>query len=333
MSVLRTGLVAAIFIALSAPVLAQGKDVIPERRIELSNNTDFPGGDLRNIFDVTFNDCVAACLADNSCKAFTYNENSNACFPKTGVSERVGFSGATSAEVFETPSALLTQARNRAAMLPFLPQRFTDNALRIAIRNGAWYPTNGWSYDALIAEALKEERAGNHTRGMELALAALNDDDRADGWIEVARLANAADPQTSRQRSFVRDVGSAAAINGFYRAVSAPQQTTALMELAAALERQNLGRLSIPILRLASDITPRQDVDQALDRAINLFGFRIVDHSVDHNAERPRVCAQFSEELVEGNCSIPDDHIDPRRSALFMARSILNEVRDGRSAC
>ena len=32
-------------------------------------------------------------------------------------------------------------------------------------------------------------------------------------------------------------------------------------------------------------------------------------------------------------CSIPDDHIDPRRSALFMARSILNEVRDGRSAC
>ena len=29
------------------------------------------------------------------------------------------------------------------------------------------------------------------------------------------------------------------------------------------------------------------------------------------------------------SCSIPDDHIDPRRSALFMARSILREVRDG----
>jgi hypothetical protein len=33
------------------------------------------------------------------------------------------------------------------------------------------------------------------------------------------------------------------------------------------------------------------------------------------------------------NCSIPDDHISPRRSSLFMARSVLNEVRDGRSAC
>jgi hypothetical protein len=32
-------------------------------------------------------------------------------------------------------------------------------------------------------------------------------------------------------------------------------------------------------------------------------------------------------------CSIPDDHIDPRRSALFMARSILREVREGVRAC
>lgn len=32
-------------------------------------------------------------------------------------------------------------------------------------------------------------------------------------------------------------------------------------------------------------------------------------------------------------CSIPDDHIDPRRSALFMARSILREVRDGGRTC
>lgn len=28
-------------------------------------------------------------------------------------------------------------------------------------------------------------------------------------------------------------------------------------------------------------------------------------------------------------CSIPDDHIAPRRSALFMARSVLEASRDG----
>ena len=35
----------------------------------------------------------------------------------------------------------------------------------------------------------------------------------------------------------------------------------------------------------------------------------------------------------DATCSIPDDHIDPRRSALFMARSILREVRDGDATC
>jgi hypothetical protein len=28
-------------------------------------------------------------------------------------------------------------------------------------------------------------------------------------------------------------------------------------------------------------------------------------------------------------CSIPDDHIDPRRSAFFMARSVLRDIRNG----
>ena len=32
-------------------------------------------------------------------------------------------------------------------------------------------------------------------------------------------------------------------------------------------------------------------------------------------------------------CSIPDDHIDPRRSAFFMARSVMRDIRDGVRAC
>ncbi len=36
---------------------------------------------------------------------------------------------------------------------------------------------------------------------------------------------------------------------------------------------------------------------------------------------------------LEDICSIPDDHISPRRSALFMARSVLRELRDGGQPC
>ena len=33
-------------------------------------------------------------------------------------------------------------------------------------------------------------------------------------------------------------------------------------------------------------------------------------------------------------CSIPDDHIDPRRSGLFMARSVLRDIQmGGTNAC
>jgi len=45
----------------------------------------------------------------------------------------------------------------------------------------------------------------------------------------------------------------------------------------------------------------------------------------------------ISANRLGGNCSpscyIPDDHIDPRRSALFMARSVLREARDGDRTC
>ena len=36
---------------------------------------------------------------------------------------------------------------------------------------------------------------------------------------------------------------------------------------------------------------------------------------------------------ANARCSIPDDHIDPRRSAFFMARSVLRDIRSGVRAC
>ena len=44
--------------------------------------------------------------------------------------------------------------------------------------------------------------------------------------------------------------------------------------------------------------------------------------------QRARYVANLETRLLD-NCSVPDDHIDPRRLALFMARSLLREIRDG----
>jgi len=38
-------------------------------------------------------------------------------------------------------------------------------------------------------------------------------------------------------------------------------------------------------------------------------------------------------DLHVDSCSIPDDHIDPRRYAFFMARSVLRDIRNGVLPC
>ena len=52
-------------------------------------------------------------------------------------------------------------------------------------------------------------------------------------------------------------------------------------------------------------------------------------------AQHDYILVYFKNDLAGINlrCSIPDDHISPRRSALFMARSVLRELRDGGQPC
>ncbi|WP_069298721.1 alpha-2-macroglobulin family protein [Neptunicoccus sediminis] len=288
-------------------VTAQTIDhAIPERRIELSDKTDFYGSDIGKIFDVTFKDCAAACLANPACRAFTYNQTSAACFPKSAVGERSAFDGATSAEVHEVAAEDLEFANHQAQRLGFLPDSYLTNAKMVAARNGTWYPTNGRTYDALLAESRKVASEGRLIRALELSIAAANDKDRAESWIEAAQLANQAKPNSAKQRQLVRALRTAGAINGFLRARVPAQQVNALHALASGLESDGQGRQMIPALRLARAIAPRVETQEALDRAISLYGFRIQDHTVDHNAAAPRICAEFSEELVKGTIEYGD---------------------------
>ncbi|WP_101069266.1 class I SAM-dependent methyltransferase [Roseovarius salinarum] len=48
---------------------------------------------------------------------------------------------------------------------------------------------------------------------------------------------------------------------------------------------------------------------------------------------RGKLLLSFREYSEWYMCSIPDDHIAPRRSALFMARWVVTEARDGRATC
>ena len=45
------------------------------------------------------------------------------------------------------------------------------------------------------------------------------------------------------------------------------------------------------------------------------------------------VASSVAEKLSDARCSVPDDHIDPRRSAFFMARSVMRDILSGVRPC
>ena len=61
------------------PLVAHAENGVPEARVAIQRDTDFPGGDLGQYFDTTLDTCQATCLADAACTAFTFNTRSNSC--------------------------------------------------------------------------------------------------------------------------------------------------------------------------------------------------------------------------------------------------------------
>jgi len=271
---------------------------VPDRRIALIRDVDFPGADLRAVFDTTLNACQAACLADPNCQAFTFNARSNACFPKSAELDRAPYEGAFSGRVLTASEATVLRGERRAAELAFLSDRDLDRARDGALDLTNRHIPNEWSVDQLLRAAVDARGNGNTLSAYRFTGAATVLSDAPDHWAEYARLALAIRSGSSSDRRGYRSRALMAAVNAYLRAESPAMRVSALTVLAEALEANRRGRDMIPALRLAQSIQPRDDTARALDDAIGKYGFRITEHVVESDAARPRVCAEFSEPLV-----------------------------------
>ncbi len=281
-----------------SPALAQ--DVVPDHRYVLSRNVDFPGSDLAALFDTTQAACARACSADRACVAYTFNARSNACFPKSDVSAPQPYDGAISARRIATDPQVLSQAATRNSDLSFLQDRDFAAARALADGIGNRFAVDDRPLSDLLAASSSAFSAGDRVAGMRWMGAALALSDRADLWESWAyhglRLKKTA-PRDFRRR--VRGEALAATINAYVRAQGPAAKAAALQGMAEALEVANRGRDMIPALRLAYAIQPRDDIDADLTKAIGKYGFRVTDTRVDNNAALPRICAEFSEPLVQ----------------------------------
>lgn len=291
--------VVSILLITSYSTVAAAEDPLPDRRPVVTRDVDFYGADLDPLFDTTFEACQKACLANATCNAFTYNSRSNACFPKSSVSERQPYEGAISAEILSTDPRALAGAQARADDLEFLSAGDLRNARDLAENIGWRHPADAWDVETMLAAARDREAKGDHLNAMRWTGAAISRVDSSDLWVEYARLSLLAKSQSSSDVRRFKAQSVKASVNGYLRALSDPARVSALAQMAAALESNRRGRDMISALRLAQNIQPRQDTATALEKAIAKYGFRITEHRSDNESEAPRLCAEFSEPLIK----------------------------------
>ena len=155
--------VALLIVSFAGSLVAQTVSPIPEKRLVYSKDIDFYGADLTNLFDTTQAACERACLSNAQCSAFTFNQKSNACFPKSGVSEKQIYEGALSAEVYRVGDQALNTGATRVADLSFLSQQDRDAALVQAEKLGALHPGGQWTVQVLL-DAVRDRRAEKNNK-------------------------------------------------------------------------------------------------------------------------------------------------------------------------
>ena len=292
---MRALLTAAFISALTLPAFGQDAPLVPDRRMVLSEGVDLVGTDIRQIFDSSLETCEAACLADPACQAMTFNARNNSCFPKSAITGQSAYQGALSGFVRQAAPGSASRAATRAADLGFLDPADLGGAFDQAAGLARTHMTGEWSESELLAAMAKARAAGDAAGAARLQGAALNLSDAADQWVEYARLTLAS--RNGGQGAARNAV--LAAINGYLRAPAKPAQAEALLILSQALERADRGRDTVPALRLAQALSPRDDIAARLDEMIGKYGFRIAEHQVESDSAAPRICAIFTETLAK----------------------------------
>ncbi|MEL6619442.1 MAG: alpha-2-macroglobulin family protein [Pseudomonadota bacterium] len=294
MRILKLALMAALW---ASVVTAQ--DIMPPDRYIVTRDVDFFGADRSNLFDTTVEACQRACSADAACVAYTFNDRSKACFPKSAISDRQPYVGAISAERVVVPAGVIADASARAAALPRLQQDHAA-ARALAAGMGQRYAANGQAALTLIDAAQAAWQRGERGVALRWLGAAVALTDAPDLWVRYANYASRlGETVPSNQRRKALREAVPAALNGYVRATTPGGQATALVELSRALELNRRGRDMIDVLRLAQSLQPRDDTETALDAAIAKYGFRITEHEVDNQSAAPRICATFSEPLIK----------------------------------
>jgi len=283
------------FFLLASFGAAQGAET---KRIVTTDNADYFGFDLRSEQNVTLDQCKTTCLGDSACRAFTYNTKAKWCFLKSDFNTMKPFVGAVGGKVVTIDSAPDIGA---PAELAYFPAWMADQAQQYRnFLTGPGYTKPSDGLTTLEQEAEQAALSGDHRTAMQKYEAAASVmPDEAALWPKLAREILGTLAASSDNQSTLQSNATSAAYLGYKLSRTAAARAETLALLAAGLDRRDQYRPALQAyeasLALENSAAVRSEYEDLKARK----GFRVVEHTVDADTSSPRICAQFSEELVK----------------------------------
>ncbi|WP_421089091.1 alpha-2-macroglobulin family protein [Pseudochrobactrum sp. MP213Fo] len=289
------GLVLSAALALTAqPVFAQSAQS-GTRQIELSQNGDYQGFDLRTQKDVSLDQCQDICLEDAQCRAFTYNVKAKWCFLKSDYRQLNAFEGAVAGKVVDIAAKADIGA---PAPLSFVPASVLDEARSYRnLLNNAAAPDGAAA--ALLRNAQKTLASGNSAAAViDFAKIVPLDKDNNALWqgLSDATLAAAGSDGSTWQ---LKRAATSSAVVAYQLSRTVADRAQALTNLAKALEIRENFRPAIDTYKASLALQSSAAVSSAYEELRARKGFRVLDNTVDSDSANPRVCVQFSESLIK----------------------------------
>lgn len=270
-----------------------------QRRIETTENADYFGFDLRTVQNIGLEDCKAICIGDDRCKAFTYNTKARWCFLKSDHNIINDFEGAIAGRIVTSADEPDIGA---APSLDFVPASYLDDARRYREKNEARSPNaRAQGADTLLSAARSASGSGDLDSALKsYAAAAAADGARSRTWLDLARTALDYRTDDRQLASALRSLAVSAALTAYDTSRTTGNRADALGTLGAAFENVEAWRPALNSYRASLRLRESPALRATYEDLRARKGFRVVDNTVDANSATPRLCVQFSENLMRG---------------------------------
>lgn len=281
--------------------------IAAERRMVVIEGADYFGLDYETLKEVDLSDCEAACIADTKCQAFTYNSSARWCFLKSDYGDLRAFEGAISGHITTDGATGPDLRAVRISQLGFLRPAVVDEARALAERIRTRQTSARGSFAAIVADAQAAHRSGNPQRAADLFGAALKTAPESHAlWLQLAESLSTANPKDWKLRQQFRQDAVGASVGAYLRAETEPERVRALAVLGRALAGRSEWRPAIRATRASLALVEDPTLRASYDKLMAEHGFRIIEHKVDSDALRPRVCVRFSDPLPRNLPNLAD---------------------------